>query len=243
MAATNTDLENLYQQQEDSSTFQSSTTPPPLYGDIPGVVPFRQGGAFGPPPTYEEANDPNLPPPTYDSLYGKVREARKNSSGLADFLKKLLILILGTLGCSVIIGMTVIIPMSMIIIGSMYLHNCPAEPYIPIYLIVGGAFGSLKNLMSCGSRYRRDDTDENHLRQNPVDMIINCFLFAWFITGCVWVYKIYEPEYDATKENYCNKILYLFSFWLLTSVFILVGLFGACICCVGISAMLFMPDN
>ena len=32
----------------------------------------------------------------------------------------------------------------MIVIGSVYFHDCPAEPYIPIFLIVGGSFSVFK---------------------------------------------------------------------------------------------------
>lgn len=49
------------------------------------------------PPTYDEAIDPaSAPPPSYDSLFGRVREARKSSKGLIDFAKNVLILLLGT---------------------------------------------------------------------------------------------------------------------------------------------------
>lgn len=49
------------------------------------------------PPTYDEAIDPaSAPPPSYDSLFGRVREARKSSKGLVDFAKNVLILLLGT---------------------------------------------------------------------------------------------------------------------------------------------------
>lgn len=48
-------------------------------------------------PTYDEAIDPeSAPPPSYDSLFGRVREARKSSKGLVDFAKNVLILLLGT---------------------------------------------------------------------------------------------------------------------------------------------------
>lgn len=38
----------------------------------------------------------SAPPPSYESLFGRVKEARKNSSGILDFFKKLFILVLGT---------------------------------------------------------------------------------------------------------------------------------------------------
>lgn len=37
-----------------------------------------------------------VPPPTYESLFGRVREVQKSSNGLVDFIKNLIILFLGT---------------------------------------------------------------------------------------------------------------------------------------------------
>jgi len=36
------------------------------------------------------------PPPSYDSLFGRMREARKISKGIFDFLKNIVVLLLGT---------------------------------------------------------------------------------------------------------------------------------------------------
>lgn len=38
----------------------------------------------------------SVPPPTYDSLFGRVREVQKSSNGVIDFVKNLIILFLGT---------------------------------------------------------------------------------------------------------------------------------------------------
>ncbi|GIY29157.1 hypothetical protein CEXT_74931 [Caerostris extrusa] len=52
------------------------------------------------------------------SLYlGRCEEARKNSSGFMDFLNKIIILLLGTIGCSIILGVTIVVPISMILVG------------------------------------------------------------------------------------------------------------------------------
>lgn len=40
------------------------------------------------------------PPPSYDSLFGRVREAQKKSKGVIDFLKNIIIIVLGTCKCS-----------------------------------------------------------------------------------------------------------------------------------------------
>lgn len=38
----------------------------------------------------------SAPPPSYDSLFGRVREAHKTSKGMIDFLKNVICLLLGT---------------------------------------------------------------------------------------------------------------------------------------------------
>jgi hypothetical protein len=70
--------------------------------------------------------------------------------------------------------------------GAIHLNDCPAERMIPIYLIVGGSFGILKNLLSIGQRCKNrdeEDSDEKNTKPNPVDGIVGCFLLAWFIAG------------------------------------------------------------
>lgn len=98
------------------------------------------------------------PPPSYDSLFGRVREAQKTSKGVIDFIKNILIILLGTckyciffwhfeqnlcsifllVGCTIILGVTIVVPICMIVMGSVYLRECPQGEYIPVYLLVGG---------------------------------------------------------------------------------------------------------
>ena len=132
----------------------NQVSPPPSYHDIPGTVPAHQGVSRGPPPSYEEAVDPNgkyststdtkmanifvAEPPSYDSLFGRIRDTHKASRNVIDFVVKVILLLLGTIGCTIACSITVVIPVCMIVIGSVYFHDCPAEPYVPIFLIVGG---------------------------------------------------------------------------------------------------------
>ena len=127
---------DLYADADSPGTSQMS--PPPSYHDIPGTVPAHQGISRGPPPSYEDAVDPNAEPPSYDSLFGRIRDTHKASRNFIDFLAKLLLLLLGTIGCTIACSVTVVIPICMIVIGSIHFNDCPAEPYIPLFLIVGG---------------------------------------------------------------------------------------------------------
>ena len=71
--------------------------------------------------------------------------------------------------------------------------------------------------------------------------------YFYLIIGCVWVYRIYQPVFDvAQKENkegtpneqYCNKTVYTFAFWLITAAYIFLGLFTSCICCFSIISVI-----
>ena len=135
-AVEQTEVDRGSQGTESPGTSQMS--PPPSYHDIPGTVPAHQGVSRGPPPSYEDAVDPNAEPPSYDSLFGRIRDTHKASRNFIDFLAKLLLLLLGTIGCTIACSVTIVIPICMIVIGSIHFYDCPAEPYIPLFLIVGG---------------------------------------------------------------------------------------------------------
>jgi len=223
----------------------SQMSPPPSYHDIPGTVPAHQGVSRGPPPSYEDAVDPNAEPPSYDSLFGRIRDTHKASRNFIDFLAKLLLLLLGTIGCTIACGVTVFIPICMIVIGSIHFHDCPAEPYIPLFLIVGGAFSVFKYLIGVITRIRQGDSNsqDNPPQPHPAQSLITCFLCGWFITGCVWVYRVYKPDFnESAGHNYCNETVYIFAFWLITTAYIFLGLFTSCICCFSIVSVIFKRD-
>ncbi|KOX67751.1 hypothetical protein WN51_08124 [Melipona quadrifasciata] len=160
-------------------------TPPPSYHNInlPLGHPSTLTNDCGAPPSYEEAIDPNAPPPSYDSLFGRMREAHKVSKGVFDFLKNIIVLLLGTIGCTIILGVTIVVPICMMVIGGLYLYDCPQGEYIPVYLLVGGGFGVFKQLLhlSARVRQRQEERDEERIRQSPTQTLINCFMLGWFI--------------------------------------------------------------
>ncbi|XP_076245405.1 uncharacterized protein LOC143185955 isoform X2 [Calliopsis andreniformis] len=137
-------------------------------------------------------------------------------------------------GCAILIGLTIVVPVAMIVIGGIYLNDCPQGEYIPIYLLVGGAIAIFKQLLHLLRKVGQRPED-----QSPMLTLINCFIFGWFITGSMWVYKEYEPNYDPALGKYCNKTLYLFAFWLITSMYIILGVSTAVLCSISVASIAF----
>uniref|UniRef100_A0A3P8SDT0 Si:dkey-19b23.12 n=1 Tax=Amphiprion percula TaxID=161767 RepID=A0A3P8SDT0_AMPPE len=123
-----------------------------------------------------------------------------------------------------------VMPIVQIAIGAVYLHDCPRQHYIPIYLIVLGVFSLVLALLSCLPCAQ----DPNDGTSSPLSYVftawnslVSLFLLCWFITGSVWIYSIYQPNYDEAITEvhpYCNRRLYLFAFWTTTVAYILLAL-------------------
>ncbi|OWF55882.1 uncharacterized protein LOC110454841 [Mizuhopecten yessoensis] len=222
---------------------------PPTYEGNTGAGASYQDPSFGgkePIPVSTRDVEMNASPPTYDSLFGKLKAANANSENKVGFAKSAMAIICGSVIFIICIGFALAIPIAEIAIGASYLHDCPAQRLIPIYLIVAGVFGTLKGLGLMGQsvKSRKEQTDgaeaENNKTTNPFDSILNLFLFAWFICGNVWVYGLKDEWVSSptTAGNYCHPTLYYFSFWIITLAYIMMGvgcLFGCLItviiCC------------
>ncbi|CAM4515643.1 unnamed protein product [Leuciscus chuanchicus] len=130
------------------------------------------------------------------------------------------------------------IPIAQIAIGAVYLKDCPQQHYIPVYVLVCGVFSMFLALLSCLPCAR--ETEEGNrtslsLACSVWNALVSTFLFCWLISGSVWIYSIYPPNYNQTVagDPYCNKTLYLFAFWTTTLGYILLGLgllIGCCFC-------------
>ncbi|KAL0993762.1 hypothetical protein UPYG_G00113340 [Umbra pygmaea] len=128
-----------------------------------------------------------------------------------------------------------VLPVAQIVIGGLFLDKCPMQKYIPIYLLVTGAFSLTLTVLSCLPCIKAPDEGA----QTPISTVctawnslLSLFLFCWFIAGNVWIYSIYPANYDESGDIYCNKTLYLFAFWTTTLVYIFIGVVLAGGCCV-----------
>uniref|UniRef100_UPI0037E72736 transmembrane protein 272-like n=1 Tax=Semicossyphus pulcher TaxID=241346 RepID=UPI0037E72736 len=114
------------------------------------------------------------------------------------------------------VGWTVLI-LARVIFGVVYLKECPQQPNIPNFLL-GLALIQLLLVpfltLSC-------EIDAAHPQQQPrgakacLLCLIVVFTNMWILAGDVWVFSIYQPNYDHTAVDglYCDKKLYTFAFW------------------------------
>lgn len=162
------------------------------------------------------------------SIRRKFIQLKQESSGYVDLSRGVLLLLFGHCIWTIILFLTLTVPLAMIIIGAIRIKDCPRQPIIPIVIIVMGGLGMLSNIFHIIYRIKNiwDFSLPTQLTGIGIlTMIINVMSLACFIAACVWVYGIYQPSYDPLLGNlYCDKTLYLFSFWVLTSVYIFLGL-------------------
>ncbi|KAK6323225.1 hypothetical protein J4Q44_G00055640 [Coregonus suidteri] len=97
-------------------------------------------------------------------------------------------------------------------IRGMHLHDCPLQPYLPIYLLVIGVTSVASLLLS----YLNNTLETGFLSLlcSFCILLLQLFNIGWFIRGSEWVYSIFPPNYDSNSgEKYCQRTIYLFAFW------------------------------
>jgi hypothetical protein len=129
--------------------------------------------------------------------------------------------------------------------GSVYLNDCPLEPKIPIFLIIGGISGVLKNVLlivenvlkrhsrTLSRRFKRQKKWLVYVWRT-FNLVFNLFMLAWIITGSYWIFSSYSAV-NASDFSNCNELLYKFGFSIVISSYILLVLMCCCTCiCAGI---------
>lgn len=127
--------------------------------------------------------------------------------------------------------------------GSIYVGQCEIEQNIPIFLVVGGISGILKNvslifeslLKRCSHRLPTHTKKAKFAQYTwkILNLIFNLFMLAWIITGSYWIYHVYAEVNNSDFTN-CNELLYKFAFGILTSSYILLILMCCCTCVCGL---------
>lgn len=127
----------------------------------------------------------------------------------------------------------------------MYVSDCSHEPKIPIFLIIGGISGVLKNVFLIVENVlkRHSRTLSHRFKRHKkwiigvwraVNLAFNLFMLAWIICGSYWIFSSYATVHRNEFRN-CNELLYKFSFSIVISSYILLILMCCCTCiCAGV---------
>jgi hypothetical protein len=158
----------------------------------------------------------------------------------------------GIVGCCMLslLLFALAIPILKIIMGRHYKDQCPIQPKIPFFLLVGGIVGIIATLvpiLGIGISFiqakkliekEEEAADESAASKaftlagiiGIVTIILNVFLFIWLILGAVWTFRVYNTvSYDATNQkNYCHSTLYKFTVFIL--IFSFLQAIGQCCC-------------
>ena len=72
--------------------------------------------------------------------------------------------------------------------GALYLHDCKIQRFIPIYLVVGGAFALYANIAGLVQSICQQKDPDSERRCfgafcKVSESLISCFMLAWFIAG------------------------------------------------------------
>lgn len=135
-------------------------------------------------------------------------------------------------------------PLSLVSVGIVYNDSCPALSNLPQLLI------ALGTLITISSAVNTIDYNFGHLAFSKVcrsifmiffNVIINGLAIVAFAFICVQIFrKQNDPDFaDAMSIDYCHPFVYLFSYWLATSVlgFLwMLLLFSAVFWCVSVTS-------
>ncbi|XP_057656823.1 uncharacterized protein LOC130894203 isoform X1 [Diorhabda carinulata] len=168
---------------------------------------------------------------TYGSVAYQLKDANLESSGTCDFVCKALHIVNKTVVVTVALVCLSVLPIMMLIMGIHFLRDCPREPNIPIYMIVGGSVGCVKMSLTLWSQFYTSRTansgnDATSIVSKIASIALTILLIAWFALGNYWIFKIIWPDYAPTlfePNKWCHKALYVFSLVHLCVVYALFG--------------------
>ncbi|XP_076760324.1 uncharacterized protein LOC143428930 [Xylocopa sonorina] len=177
----------------------------------------------------------NLGVITYGSVVFQLKDANLEATNICDFVFRALRVVCRTrvvTGCLILLFS---VPFLMLIYGWSFFKECPKEPSIPIYMVIGGTFGTMLMglLIYSQIRSRRPEMLTVPSARPQISftkliiIVLSCFLIGWFVMGNYWILHIMWPPYTSQlhhPNDYCSKELYLVSLAHLGVVYIIVAI-------------------
>lgn len=168
---------------------------------------------------------------TYGSVAYQLKDANLEASGTCDFVCKALKIVNKTIVVTIILVCLSILPLIMLIMGIQFLRDCPREPNIPIYMVVGGSLGCVKMGLTLWNQLHSRHMDASSMNSTSIgskvaSIAMTILLIIWFGLGNYWILRIRWPDYAPTlfePNKWCHRTLYVFSLVHLCIVYSLIG--------------------
>lgn len=173
----------------------------------------------------------------YSSRVYLLSEAAEEAEGLCDFLSRAIQIISETYLVKGLLICITVFPLIMLGVGGKNLQECPIQPKIPVYLLVGGAAGLLKcatllwKLRKTSGYEKFDDFGDSPgiigRSTQASESLITLFILIWWIMGNVWLFEMQKPvHFIPTIEepnNFCSQSAYSISFVSLILGYCIIG--------------------
>ncbi|KAF5304276.1 hypothetical protein FQA39_LY09803 [Lamprigera yunnana] len=104
--------------------------------------------------------------------------------------------------CSMFLVVVLSLNIAVLVVGVIKKDDCPIQDKIPLYLIVVGSMGLLSKFLSLVNRYLE------WCLVYVLMFVLYLFEFIWVILGSVWIYSIYQPNFDPSAGEYCDESTY-----------------------------------
>jgi len=152
-----------------------------------------------------------------------------------------------------LLGLVNIIPISFIAIGVIYWdkdENCTAAD-IALLLVIGGVAhlvqGVTGSVLKCLENRSKgsNNPSSGNICVRLFNSFLQLFILGWFIATCYITYSLYshvDYKFGAAHEDYCNRVLFLFTFWVLTLYFIVLGIVLGSLCCIACCTICFAAN-
>ncbi|CAG4931049.1 unnamed protein product [Colias eurytheme] len=152
---------------------------------------------------------------TYGSVAYQLKDANMEASGTVDFVCRAAKIMNRTIVMTVFLACLSTLPVIMLIMGVQYIRDCPAEPRLPVYMVVGGAAGGAGlGWLLWAQLASRSSTAPASVPERVVAYTLTVFLMGWFAFGNYWTLGIMWPDYAPTlfePNQWCHRTLYVFA--------------------------------
>ncbi|CAB0032159.1 unnamed protein product [Trichogramma brassicae] len=148
----------------------------------------------------------------YGSLVFQLKVAHLEAEGTCDFVYRALRVVSKTMLVTCCLVLLTAMPIVMLILGAQFIRDCPREPNIPVYMIVGGTLGAMRMFWTLYSQIRSRrpkvlSMPGSRTKFSPkmlASIMLTTFLFGWFLLEKIKYLEKQKMEVDvavSTEED------------------------------------------